>query len=153
MAAMSESKCPYKLDAIERKGTLLEYSVIYTDRAFNLMSDPFKQAMCDISRVLKSVYKANSIALIPGSGTYAMEAVARQFVTGKKAMVIRNGYFSYRWSDIFNVCKIPSEEIVLKARMVDESEELPQFAPVPIAEVIRGHRHIFSNSLYQIEVP
>ena len=92
---------------------LWEYSVIYTDRAYNLMSTPFQAAMRDISSSLKKVYNADSLAIIPGSGTYAMESVARQFGTGKRCLVIRNGYFSYRWSDIFNVTKIlPKEETV-----------------------------------------
>jgi aspartate aminotransferase-like enzyme len=114
---------------------LLEYSVIYTDRSCNLMSDKFKNTMKYISSTLKNVYKAESIALIPGSGTYAMESVARQFAMDKKVMVIRNGYFSYRWSDIFNVCDITSNEIVLKATQVDNTLT-PQFKPPDIDYVI-----------------
>jgi len=87
---------------------LLEFSVVYTDRALNHMSSPFKKAMNDISDMLKEVYSAHKAVIIPGSGTYAMEAVARQFATGKKALVLRNGYFSYRWTQIFDQCGIPT---------------------------------------------
>ena len=118
---------------------LWEYSVIYTDRAYNLMSTPFQAAMRDISASLKKVYNADSLAIIPGSGTYAMESVARQFGTGKRCLVIRNGYFSYRWSDIFEVTKIlPQTETVCYARPVagQEKEARPQFAPCPLTEVV-----------------
>ena len=80
---------------------LLEFSVVYTDRALNHMSQRFQGVMRDISAMLKEVYHAPSVALVPGSGTFGMEAVARQFATGKKALVIRNGWFSYRWTQIF----------------------------------------------------
>mmetsp|Transcript_27356 Transcript_27356/g.83174 ORF Transcript_27356/g.83174 Transcript_27356/m.83174 type:complete len:396 (-) Transcript_27356:688-1875(-) len=83
------------------------------------MSSPFKKAMNDISDMLKEVYSAHKAVIIPGSGTYAMEAVARQFATGKKALVLRNGYFSYRWTQIFDQCGIPTEHTVLKARPID----------------------------------
>jgi len=128
--------CPFLQ---ERTGDLLEYSVIYTDRAINLMSVPFQDCMRDLDTMLKEIFHAKHCALIPGSGTYAMEAVARQFATGKKVMVIRNGFFSFRWSDIFKVCSIPSEDIVLKARMQDDSGE-PPMAPVPLAEVLEEIR-------------
>ena len=113
---------------------LLEYSVVYTDRALNHMSQSFRGVMNDISRTLKSVYKAKSAVVVPGSGTFGMEAVARQFGTDKKCLVIRNGWFSYRWSQIFEMGGIPTEEIVLKARRTDDSEQ-PAFAPAPIDEV------------------
>lgn len=114
---------------------LLEYSVIYTDRSCNLMSDKFKNTMKYISSTLKNVYNADSIALIPGSGTYAMESVARKFAMNKKVMVIRNGYFSYRWSDIFSVCNITCDEIIIRATYNDDSE-MPQFKPPDINFVI-----------------
>lgn len=120
---------------------LWEYSVVYTDRAYNLMSTPFQQAMKDISSTLKKVYKCDTVAVIPGSGSYGMEAVARQFGTGKKVMVLRNGYFSFRWSDIFNCTKILSEkETVLYARAVagQEKETNPQMGPIPIEEAVRA---------------
>ncbi|MEM7533169.1 MAG: aminotransferase class V-fold PLP-dependent enzyme [Chloroflexota bacterium] len=114
---------------------LLEYSVVYTDRAINHMSQSFQTVMGDISDTLKGVYNAQAVAIVPGSGTFGMEAVARQFGTGKKCLVIRNGWFSFRWTQIFEMGNIPSEEIVLKARRVDDSDE-PAFAPAPIEEVV-----------------
>jgi aspartate aminotransferase-like enzyme len=114
---------------------LLEYSVVYTDRALNHMSQSFQGVMRDISAMLKEVYHARSAIVVPGSGTYGMEAVARQFGTGKKCLVIRNGWFSYRWTQIFDAGKIPSESIVLKARRVGTGTQAP-FAPVPVAEVV-----------------
>ena len=124
---------------------LQEFSVVYTDRALNHMSEPFKQVMLDIGSTLKEVYAAEHCVLIPGSGTYGMESVARQFATGKKVMVLRNGYFSYRWTDIFQACDIPSEHIVVKARCVDpkrgcgtnecECQLKAQYQPMPIDEL------------------
>ena len=81
---------------------LKEFSVVYTDRSLNHMSDEFVDVMKDISRILKSAYNADSTAIIPGSGTFGMEAVARQFADDKKVLIIRNGWFSYRWSEIFD---------------------------------------------------
>ena len=114
---------------------LLEYSVVYTDRSLNHMSQRFQGVMREISRVLKTVYHARSAVIVPGSGTFGMEAVARQFATGKKCLVIRNGWFSYRWSQIFEMGAIPSETRVLKARRVGTNSQAP-FAPVPIDEVV-----------------
>jgi aspartate aminotransferase-like enzyme len=91
--------------------------------------------MVDISETLKKVYNAHSVVIVPGGGTYGMEAVARQFGNGKKCMVIRNGWFSFRWSQIFEAGGIPSEEIVLKARPVEEGSQA-SFAPVPLDEVV-----------------
>lgn len=114
---------------------LLEYSVVYTDRALNHMSQAFQGVMNDISRTLKQVYKAKSAVIVPGSGTFGMEAVARQFASGKPCLVIRNGWFSYRWSQILEMGNIPSSTTVLKARRIDEGRQAA-FAPAPIAEVI-----------------
>ena len=114
---------------------LLEFSVVYTDRALNHMSQSFQGVMKDISGILKEVYHARSAVLVPGSGTFGMEAVARQFAGDKKVLVIRNGWFSYRWTQIFDMGKIPAEAIVLKARRVGEGKQAP-FAPAPIAEVV-----------------
>jgi aspartate aminotransferase-like enzyme len=114
---------------------LLEYSVVYTDRALNHMSQRFQGVMKDISRVLKTVYKARSAVIVPGSGTFGMESVARQFATGKKCLVIRNGWFSFRWSQILEMGGIPSASTVLKARRVGSGSQAP-FAPVPIAEAV-----------------
>ncbi len=114
---------------------LLEYSVVYTDRALNHMSGSFQGVMKDISGMLKEVYHAHSAVIVPGSGTFGMEAVARQFAHDQKVLVIRNGWFSYRWSQIFDMGKIPSEQIVLKARRSAEGKQAP-FAPAPIDEVV-----------------
>ncbi len=125
---------PSLLPEVDPDG-LLEYSVVYTDRAVNHMSTTFQQVMRDISRTLKQVYKADAAVVIPGSGTFGMEAVARQFATGKKCLVIRNGWFSYRWTQIFDMGSIPSESIVLKARPVEAGRQAA-FAPAPIDEVV-----------------
>lgn len=114
---------------------LLEYSVVYTDRALNHMSKKFQTVMTDISRILKQTYNAKSAVIVPGSGTFGMEAVARQFATGKKCLIIRNGWFSYRWTQILDMGMIASESIVMKARRTAEQHQVP-FAPAPIAEVV-----------------
>ncbi len=114
---------------------LLEYSVVYTDRALNHMSSSFQGVMTDISTTLKKVYNAKAVVVVPGSGTFAMEAAARQFATDKKCLVIRNGWFSFRWTQIFDMGKIPSQSTVLKARRVDDSPH-PAFAPPPIEDVV-----------------
>ena len=114
---------------------LLEYSVVYTDRSLNHMSDSFQKAMNDVSSSLKEVYNAETVVLVPGGGTYAMEAVARQFATDQSCLVLRNGWFSFRWSQIFEMGNIPSEEIVLKASRVSEDSQAP-FAPPNIDEVV-----------------
>ena len=125
---------PSLLPGIDDDG-LLEYSVVYTDRALNHMSQSFQCVMKDISSTLKQVYQASAALVVPGSGTFGMEAVARQFATGKKCLVIRNGWFSFRWTQIFDMGKIPSESIVMKARSIGEGRHAP-YAPAPIAEVV-----------------
>ena len=125
---------PGLLKNIDPEG-LLEFSVVYTDRALNHMSQRFQGVMQDISSMLKSVYHAKSSVLVPGSGTFGMEAVARQFATGKKVLVIRNGWFSYRWTQIFDMGHIPSESIVLKARRTSDGSQAP-WVPCPIEEVV-----------------
>ncbi len=114
---------------------LLEFSVVYTDRALNHMSKRFQGVASDISAMLKEVYQGHSSILVPGSGTFGMEAVARQFATGKKVLVIRNGWFSFRWTQIFDMGSIPAEAIVMKARRQGQGETAP-FAPAPIEEVV-----------------
>jgi aspartate aminotransferase-like enzyme len=114
---------------------LLEFSVVYTDRALNHMSQRFQGVMKDISTILKEVYKAKSAALVPGSGTFGMEAVARQFATGKKTLVIRNGWFSYRWTQIFEMGNIPASSTVLKARRIGTGPQAP-WTPCPVDEVV-----------------
>lgn len=119
---------------------LLEFSVVYTDRSLNHMSGAFQQVMRDLSTQLKSVYHAYSVAIVPGSGTFGMEAVARQFATGKKVLVIRNGWFSYRWTQIFEMGQIPREELVCKAQFASDEPE-SQLAPMAIEEVVETIRH------------
>ena len=114
---------------------LLEYSVVFTDRSLNHMSKTFQGVMNDISSTLKDVYNADGVVVVPGGGTYGMESVARQFAQDKKCLVIRNGFFSFRWSQIFEMAKLPSSEIVLKARQIEEGSQAP-FAPAPIDEVV-----------------
>jgi aspartate aminotransferase-like enzyme len=114
---------------------LLEYSVVFTDRSLNHMSQAFQGVMRDIHGLLCEVYGAERAVIVPGGGTYAMESVARQFATGKRVMVIRNGFFSYRWTQIFEAGAIPAEEIVMKARRIGEGAQAP-FAPAPIDEVL-----------------
>lgn len=129
---------PGLLPEIDPDG-LLEYSVVYTDRALNHMSRKFQGVMRDISGVLKEVYHAHSAIVVPGSGTFGMEAVARQFAGGKKALVIRNGWFSFRWTQILEAGRIASAHTVLKARPVAAGRQAA-FAPAPIAEVVAAIR-------------
>jgi len=118
---------------------LLEYSVVYTDRALNHMSQSFQGVMNDISSMLKEAYNAEAAVVVPGSGTFGMEAVARQFATGKKCLVVRNGWFSFRWTQIFDMGNIPTSHSVHKARPV-ESGKHPAYAPAPIDEVVAAIR-------------
>ena len=122
------------LDNVDPDG-LLEYSVVYTDRSLNHMSQSFQGVMRDISSTLKEVYNAKAAVVVPGSGTYGMEAVARQFATGEKCLVIRNGWFSYRWTQIFDMGNLPSEHIVMKAKQATDETTSP-FAPAAIEEVV-----------------
>ena len=114
---------------------LLEYSVVYTDRALNHMSQSFQGVMRDISGVLQRAYAATAVAVIPGGGTFAMEAVARQFATGRRCLVVRNGWFSFRWSQILDAGAIASATTVLKARPLATGAKAP-FVPVPLDELI-----------------
>ncbi|MCF8152162.1 MAG: aminotransferase class V-fold PLP-dependent enzyme [Sulfuritalea sp.] len=118
---------------------LLEYSVVYTDRALNHMSQRFQGVMKDISRIVKNVYNAKSTVIVPGSGTFGMEAVARQFAADKKCLIIRNGWFSFRWTQILDMGRISSESIVLKARQTGTDNTSP-FAPPPIDKVVAAIR-------------
>lgn len=113
---------------------LLEYSVVFTDRAVNHMSQLFQQAMREISATLKEVYKAESVIVVPGGGSFGMEAIARQFAGGRHALVIRNGWFSYRWSQIFEMGGIVARETVLKARPQHDGAQAP-WAPPAIETV------------------
>ncbi|SEO01843.1 aspartate aminotransferase [Salinihabitans flavidus] len=121
------------LQEIDPQG-LDEFSVVFTDRSLNHMSAAFQEVMRDISGMLKEVYKADAVALIPGGGTYGMESVARQFARDSKVLVVRNGWFSYRWSQIVEAGSLTSETIVMKARRSGNDPQAP-FAPAPIDEV------------------
>ena len=125
---------PSLLPNIDPDG-LLEYSVVYTDRAINHMSQAYQEVMRDISKILKQVYHAQSAVVVPGSGTFGMEAVARQFATKKRCLVRRNGWFSYRWTQIFDMGDIPSSSVVLKARPVSDNRQAA-FAPPAVEEVV-----------------
>tara|TARA_Y100000739_G_scaffold222545_1_gene224219 strand:+ start:2208 stop:3347 length:1140 start_codon:yes stop_codon:yes gene_type:complete len=127
---------PGLLKSVDPTG-LKEFSVVFTDRSLNHMSDQFGGIMNDISSTLKEVYNANSVVLIPGGGTYAMEAVARQFMSGKKALVVRNGWFSYRWSQIFESGNFCEPATVMKARQNGNSPQ-SSFEPALIDEVIEN---------------
>ena len=125
---------PGLLPDIDPEG-LLEYSVVFTDRSLNHMSRTFQVVMNDISATLKAVYGAAAVAVVPGGGTYGMEAVARQFAGGQKCLVIRNGWFSYRWSQILEQGGIATDITVMKARRTADGPQAP-FAPAPLDEVV-----------------
>jgi len=121
------------LDTIDPDG-LLEYSVVFTDRSLNHMSASFRTVMTDISAMLKEVYNADAVALVPGGGTFGMEAVARQFAQGEKVLVVRNGWFSFRWSQILDAGGFAGEVTVMKARPSGNAPQSP-YSPAPIEEV------------------
>jgi aspartate aminotransferase-like enzyme len=114
---------------------LLEFSVVYTDRSLNHMSEEFKRVMVDISSVIKDAYNASSAVIVPGSGTFGMEAVARQFANQQKCLVLRNGWFSYRWTQIFDLANITSDVTVIKGKQLENTTQ-GVFAPAPIEEVV-----------------
>jgi len=117
---------------------LLEYSVVFTDRSLNSMSKRFQSVMCDISAMLKQAYNADAVVVIPGGGTYGMESIARQFAGNQRVMVIRNGWFSFRWSEILDKGKIAASTTVLAAQRQsgdDGSNQPAPFAPMPVDEV------------------
>lgn len=114
---------------------LLEYSVVYTDRSLNHMSKAFQQVMNDLNVTLQDVYNAKATVIVPGGGTYAMEAVARQLATDKDCLIIRNGWFSYRWTQILDMGNIAKSSTVLKATQQSTDTTAP-FAPVPIEEAV-----------------
>ncbi len=125
---------PALRDDIDPDG-LLEYSVVFSDRSLNSMSDAFGQVMRDISRIMKTAYGAVSVAVVPGGGTYGMEAIARQFTTDVNVLVIRNGWFSFRWSQIIEAGRLATSTTVLAARQLEDTSDAP-FAPVPLDEII-----------------
>lgn len=132
---------PLHYDTVRKgdMGEFQEYSVIFTNRALNLMSKPFQQVMRDLNILLKTTYNAEKVAIMPGSGTFGMESVARQFATDQHVMVIRNGWFSFRWTEIFEMGGIPKSHTVLKAQPIaPEDPNCPhmQYAPFPIDDVV-----------------
>ncbi len=129
---------PALLDTVDPDG-LQEFSVVFTDRSLNHMSQSFQTVMRDISAMLREVYNADAVALVPGGGTYAMEAVARQFGAGAHALIIRNGWFSYRWSQIFDAGQFAAKTTVFLARQANPGAQSP-FAPAPIDEVAAAIR-------------
>ena len=116
------------------------------------MSDPFQTVMRDLNTCLQTTYQADKVAIIPGSGTFGMEAVMRQFAREEHVLVIRNGWFSFRWTEIadmggiVNGISIPKSHTVLKARPVERADQdtqdtcphpqYAQYAPYPIDDVI-----------------
>ncbi|XOZ34127.1 aminotransferase class V-fold PLP-dependent enzyme [Halomonadaceae bacterium KBTZ08] len=118
---------------------LLEYSVVFNDRSLNHMSQEFQGVMNDISGTLKSVYNAAATIVVPGGGSYGMEAVARQFANDTACLIVRNGWFSYRWSQILDAGRIASETTVHKARQVESGSQAP-FRPAPVEEVVASIR-------------
>jgi aspartate aminotransferase-like enzyme len=129
---------PALRDDIDPDG-LLEYSVVFSDRSLNSMSDAFGHVMRDISRIMKAAYGAASVAVVPGGGTYGMEAIARQFTTDTKVLVIRNGWFSFRWSQIIEAGRLATSTTVLAARQLEDTSDAA-FAPVPLDEIIAAIR-------------
>ncbi|MCA0928644.1 aminotransferase class V-fold PLP-dependent enzyme [Ruegeria profundi] len=125
---------PALLEEIDPNG-LEEFSVVFTDRSLNHMSARFQTVMRDISEMLRDVYKADGVAVVPGGGTFGMEAVARQFARNANVLVVRNGWFSYRWSQIIESATLTASATVLKARQTGNSSPSP-FAPAPIDEVV-----------------
>ncbi|MEZ5674567.1 MAG: aminotransferase class V-fold PLP-dependent enzyme [Thalassovita sp.] len=124
------------LDTVDPDG-LLEFSVVFTDRSLNHMSATFQQVMRDISGMLKQVYNADGVALVPGGGSYGMESVARQFGHDAHALIVRNGWFSYRWSQIFEAGDFAAQTTVFKARQTGNGSQSP-FAPAPIQDVTQA---------------
>ncbi|MGB1106834.1 MAG: alanine--glyoxylate aminotransferase family protein, partial [Candidatus Puniceispirillaceae bacterium] len=125
---------PALRDDIDPDG-LLEYSVVFSDRSLNSMSAAFGEVMRDISRIMRNAYGAASVAVVPGGGTYGMEAIARQFVRDANVMVIRNGWFSYRWSQIIDAGGLASKTTVLAARQLADETDAP-FAPLPLDDIL-----------------
>ena len=132
-------------DAVDPNG-LEEFSVVFTDRSLNHMSAKFQAVMRDVSGLLKHVYKGAAVALVPGGGTYAMEAVARQFGQGH-ALILRNGWFSYRWTQIFEAGGFASDTTVVMARASGNGAQAA-FAPPPIEEVCAKIRDVRPDAVF-----
>lgn len=122
-------------------GGLLEYSVVFTDRSLNHMSRRFVGVMQDLVDVLRTTYGAHAVAVVPGGGSYGMEAVARQLATGKRCLVVRNGLFSYRWSQIFAAGRITEDITICQARPVEDAPQA-EWIPAPVEEVVAAIRQV-----------
>lgn len=123
---------------VDPKG-LREFSVVYTDRSLNHMSETFCKTMQSVNTEMKTLYNAEQLVIVPGGGTYGMESVARQFGPGRNAMVLRNGLFSYRWTQIFDqakgaLCKNRTPAVFTAGRQ-GPGKNSP-FAPYPIDEIV-----------------
>ncbi|UWF77536.1 MULTISPECIES: aminotransferase class V-fold PLP-dependent enzyme [Microbacterium] len=118
---------------------LLEYSVVFTDRSLNHMSARFVEVMQQTLAILSEAYNADGVALVNGGGSLAMEAVARQLATGRRVLIVRNGLFSYRWSQILDAGAIAAETTVCAARPDREGAQA-SWSPAPIEEVVRTIR-------------
>ncbi|MBL9056265.1 MAG: alanine--glyoxylate aminotransferase family protein [Rhodobacteraceae bacterium] len=132
-------------DHIDPEG-LEEFSVVFTDRSLNHMSARFQGVMREVSGLLKEVYHGTAVALVPGGGTYAMEAVARQFGQGR-VLIVRNGWFSYRWTQIFDASGVAAETTVVMARTAGNAARAP-FAPPPIEEVCAKIREVKPEAVF-----
>ena len=126
---------------------LQEFSVVFTDRSLNHMSQKYQHVMRDVSATLREVYKAEAVALVPGGGTCAMEAVARQFGRDAHALIVRNGFFSFRWSQIFETGGFARETTVMMARPLG-NEAKPPFAPAPVEDVVSRIRETRPDAVF-----
>ena len=131
---------PALLETVDPRG-LEEFSVVFTDRSLNHMSASFQGVMRDISEMLREVYRADGVAVVPGGGTYGMEAVARQFARETDVLVVRNGWFSFRWTQILEAGGFAGRSTVMKARQAGNGVTAP-FAPAPIEEVVAKIREL-----------
>ncbi|AWB50360.1 aminotransferase [Gemmobacter aquarius] len=125
---------------------LQEFSVVFTDRSLNHMSAKFQGVMREVSGLLKEVYRGSAVALVPGGGTYAMEAVARQFGQGN-VLIVRNGWFSFRWSQIFEAGGFAQETTVVMARQTGNGAQAP-YAPPPVEEVVAKIREMRPEAVF-----
>ena len=137
---------PHQRPEIDPDG-LDEFSVVFTDRSLNHMSKRFQQVMRDLSAGLCEVYGAAQVAIVPGGGSYAMESVARQFGRDAHALIVRNGWFSYRWSQIFDAGAFAREVTVVKARPQGNAPQ-PAYAPPPIDEVVARIRETRPDAVF-----
>jgi aspartate aminotransferase-like enzyme len=118
---------------------LKEFSVVYTDRSLNHMSDEFVDVIQDISRLIKTAYNAESAVIVPGSGTFGMESVARQFANDARVLIIRNGWFSYRWTQIFDMARITDDITVVTAEQIEDKYQAI-YRPADVAQVVAAIR-------------